>query len=70
MEQAGQLLTPGDLLRECKVTRAQLNYALSEYDITPQQRAGIVRLYRPDQLPTIKAALSRINGRREVFAHA
>ena len=64
-----QLLTVGDLRRETGARHHQLNYALQEYEIEPVQRAGIIRLFHPDQLPMIKSALRRISGRKE-FAHA
>ena len=64
------LLTIGDIQRELpSYRRHQINYALEAYDIEPVQRAGIVRLWTPEQLDAIRAALVRTTGRREV-SHA
>jgi hypothetical protein len=68
------LLTLGDVLRECAaefpdVRLHQLKYAIASYRIEERQRAGVLRLWHPDDLPQIKSALRRIAGRREV-AHA
>ena len=63
------LLTLTDVARACGVRKHRAKYAVDEYDIAPRQRAGVIRLWHRDQLPSIKSALARISGRREV-SHA
>jgi hypothetical protein len=64
-----EFLTIRDVASACGVRMHQAKYAVDEYSIEPRQRAGIIRLFHRDQLPTIKSALARISGRREVLAH-
>jgi hypothetical protein len=59
------LLTLRDIANTSGVRIHVAKYAISEYDITPVQRAGIVRLWSREQLPTIQAAIKRIGSRRE-----
>jgi hypothetical protein len=66
MVETGRLLTLGDVARECGAKPSRVKYALTEYRIEPHQRAGILRLFHPEQIPEIKAALRRIANRREV----
>jgi hypothetical protein len=68
---APELLTLGDLHREIAlrcpgVRRHQLTYAIDSYSIEPRQRAGVLRLFGRDQIPSILAALARTTGRGEV----
>lgn len=60
-----QLLTLGDLARETGIPPHRVKYALAAFDIRPVQRAGILRLFSPEQLPHIKSCLGRIAGGRE-----
>ena len=68
------LFTIGDLTRRAAfdgIRQQQISYAIREYRIEPRQRAGIIRLFSEDQIPTILAALRRTAGaatRRSVFA--
>ena len=55
-----ELLTLGQVARACGVAPHRVKYAVAEYRIEPRQRAGILRLWAPDQLAAVKAALSRI----------
>ena len=70
MESTADLLTLRDIARECGVRFHQVKYAISEYGIEPRQRAGIIRLYSRDDIPTVKAALERIAERRRGVQHA
>jgi hypothetical protein len=62
-----QLLTLGDIARECGVRQHIAKYAIESYGIEPKQRAGILRLWSRDQLQSIKSAIRRIAQRREVI---
>lgn len=52
-----ELLTTGDLARELSVSLDKIDYVLSKYNIRPDCRAGILRLFRRDQLPAIRRAI-------------
>ena len=58
------LMTMRDAARRIGVATHRLRYAIDEHAIEPKQRAGIIRLYGPDQLPAMKSALRRIAERR------
>ncbi len=59
-----ELLTVGDIARRIGVPRAQVDYALDKGGIRERTRAGILRLFSPDQIPVIKAALATVRSRR------
>ena len=54
------LYTVGDLSREWGIRRDRLAYAIGRADIQPARRIGITRLFTPEQLPAIKAAVMRV----------
>ena len=59
------LLTLRDISQRCPGYRLhQLKYAIDEYGISPHSRVGIIRLWKEDDLPAIKAALRGIAQRR------
>lgn len=58
-------LTVGDICRETGEKTHRVKYAIDTYRIDPIGRAGILRVFSPDQLPQIRSALARIAGRRE-----
>ena len=55
------LLTLGDVARACGVPPHRAKYAIAEYGIEPRQRAGILRLWAPEQVAAVRAALIRIS---------
>lgn len=61
-----QFLTIRDVAKAVGVTQRRAGYAIDAYAIEPATRAGIVRLWTPDQLDTIRSAVKRIESRREV----
>ena len=68
MDTTPAVLTIRDIKRLCPgFSIHQIKYAISEYDIAPRGRVGLIRIWNPDDLPAIKSALSRIASRREVF---
>jgi hypothetical protein len=58
------LLTVSEICRTLGIQRWRFIHAADAYRIEPARRAGIVRLYRRDQLTTIRAALERVARRR------
>ena len=60
------LLTVGDVARKLGVPRARVDYALDKAGIRERARAGILRLFSPDQLPVIEAALGTVRVRRDI----
>jgi hypothetical protein len=66
MLETSDRLTARDIAREAKITVHRLKYAIDQYDIQPVQRAGIIRLFSREQIPTILAAVRRIENRRGV----
>ena len=58
------LMTVGDIARELEVPRARVDYALEKGGIREKGRAGILRLYSPEQIPVIRAALGTVRSRR------
>ena len=58
------LLTLADVARLLNERLNRVKYAVDEYRIEPRQRAGIIRLWHPDDVPAIRAALTRIANRR------
>jgi hypothetical protein len=55
-----ELLTLGQVARACGVAPHRAKYAIAEYGIEPRQRAGILRLWAPEQVAAVKIALGRI----------
>ena len=62
------LLTIGEIARRLGVARTRLDYAIDKAGIRERGRAGILRLFSPDQIPVIEAALAtvRIRGAQKV----
>lgn len=54
------LLTVGDVARELGEPRPRVQYAIEKIGIHERSRAGILRLFSRDQLPSIRAALETI----------
>ncbi len=54
------LLTTGAIARSLGVSRAQLDYAIEKGGIKERGRAGILRLFAPDQIAVIRAALGTV----------
>ena len=64
-------LTIPEIARQIGEPVHRVTYAIMRYDIRPAMRAGIIRLFSMEQLPTIEAALRRTgeaSGGRTVFA--
>jgi len=59
-----QMVTTGQIARENGVPRARVVYAIEKIGIREHARAGIIRLFSPDQIPAIQAALKTIRIRR------
>lgn len=62
-------MTLGQLVAEIRndglnVTESQVKYAIKTSSIQPAGRVGIIRIWSPDILPTLRAALKRIAERR------
>ena len=57
------LLTVGDVARRLEVARSRIDYAVTKAGIQERGRAGILRLFSPDQLPVIEAALGTVRTR-------
>ena len=59
-----KLLTLADVARLLNAKPSRIKYAIEQYRIEPRQRAGIIRLWAVDDLPTIRSAMLRIESRR------
>ena len=59
-----QLLTLGDVARKLGVPRFRVGYAIEKAGIQERSRAGILRMFSPDQLPVIEAALGTVRQRK------
>ena len=55
-----ELLTTGQLARRLGVPRTRLDYALDRAGIQERGRAGIIRLFSPEQIHVIRAALGNV----------
>jgi hypothetical protein len=64
------LMTITEVSRECGVAPHVAKYAIAANGIEPRMRAGVIRLWSREDLPTIKAAINRTSLRREVAIHA
>lgn len=58
-----ELLTVGDVARRIGERRSRVEYAIEKAGIRERSRAGILRLFGPDQVPVIEAALKTIRTR-------
>lgn len=58
------MLTVGEIARSIGVPRTRVDYAIDKAGIRERGRAGILRLFSPDQIPVIQAALTTIRERR------
>ncbi len=58
-----ELMTIGDIARKLGIPRARLEYAVEKAGIQERGRAGILRLFSPDQVPVIEAALATVRSR-------
>ena len=59
-----ELMTIGDIGRKLGVARTRLEYAIEKAGIRERGRAGILRLFSPDQVPVIEAALATVRTRK------
>lgn len=58
------LLTIGDIARKLGIARTRLKYAIVKARIQEEVRAGILRLFSPDQIPVMEAALATVQARK------
>ncbi len=58
------LFTIGDIARKLGVPRTRLDYAVDKAGIREKGRVGILRLFSPDQIPVIEAALATVRSRK------
>ena len=58
-------VTIGDVARMLGVARTRLDYAVQKVGIQERGRAGIIRLFSPDQIPAMKAALESVRPQRQ-----
>ena len=58
------LLTMGRIAKQLGVARSRLDYAVSKVGIQERGRAGIIRLFSPDQIPSMRAALETVRPHR------
>ena len=56
--------TIGQIARQLGVARSRLDYAVSKVGLQERGRAGIIRLFSPDQIPSMRAALETIRPHR------
>lgn len=56
--------TIGQIARQLGVARSRLDYAVSKVGIKERGRAGIIRLFSPDQIPSMRAALETVRPHR------
>ena len=55
-----ELLTIGAVARQIGVARSKLDYAVQKVGIRERGRAGILRLFSHDQIPSMRAALETV----------
>ena len=60
----GELMTIGDVAKALGVPRHRVSHAIEVYGVEAHQRAGIIRLWRREDLPAIASAVRRCAGRR------
>ena len=58
-----EMMTTGQIVREEGVPRARVDYAIEKVGIREHARAGIIRLFSPDQIPVIRAAIATVRVR-------
>ena len=63
-----RLRTLGEIARLLDVPFHRVAYAVTTYEINEATRVGIIRLFDESGVQAIRAALSRIAGRRGVSA--
>ena len=63
-----ELMTVGDVARQLGLSQSRVNYAIDKAGIRERGRAGILRLFSPDQVPVIRAALATIREKRSAPA--
>ena len=56
--------TIGQIARQLGVARSRLDYAVSKVGLQERGRAGIIRLFSPDQIPSMRAALETVRPHR------
>jgi len=56
------LRTPGQIAEECGEPVHRVLYAIRSRNIEPDGRAGIIRLFGPSKIRTIKKALEETHG--------
>lgn len=57
-------LTIGQIARQLSVARSRLDYAVMKVGLRERGRAGIIRLFSPDQIPSMRAALETVRPHR------
>ncbi len=55
-----ELLTIGAIARQLGVARSRLDYAVQKVGLQERGRAGILRLFSLDQIPSMRAALETV----------
>jgi hypothetical protein len=58
------LLTLTEVADRIGRPNARVKYAIDVYRIPPYQRAGIIRLWREEDIPEIQSAIARVESRR------
>ncbi len=56
-EQKNDLLTPGNIAKELKVSDAKVKKAILELGLTPAAKKGVCSYYSKKDLPKIKSAI-------------
>ena len=56
--------TIGQIARQLGVARSRLDYAVMKVGLQERGRAGIIRLFSPDQIPSMRAALETVRPHR------
>ncbi len=55
-----EFMTIGNIASQLGIARSRLDYAVSKVGIKERGRAGIIRLFSPDQIPSMRAALETV----------
>ena len=69
-EPTQQLRTVGDVARETGIPVHRVRYAVMAYRIDHARRFGTIRVFNPDGVAQIKAALRRMPASRDIMAAA
>ncbi len=56
--------TIGQIAQQLGVARSRLDYAVMKVGLRERGRAGIIRLFSPDQIPSMRAALETVRPQR------